>query len=268
MSLNIKTSTGRQILASNGDILIGGKDYEVYSENETMIGYWTDGRPLYRKVYNLGNQNFTTNFKEISMTGLPSPSCVKNIQGSYSTSDGYRQGVGLSWGVKTNQIGTVLQVQMREGIIGLYTSTFPITYANVSIVLEYTKTTDTSITNNNTYSTDEVLTGETWIDGKPIYRKVINGLRITTANGYTNYDLSQLNFDEIITRKAFLNYNAENDIISHTIPWTTATGKVLEISFSKINKILKIYCTQESGGYMYDETSLVTVILEYTKTID
>ena len=31
------------------------------------------------------------------------------------------------------------------------------------------------INNINTYSANETLTGETWINGKPIYRKVFNG---------------------------------------------------------------------------------------------
>ena len=33
---------------------------------------------------------------------------------------------------------------------------------------------DQNIQEFNLYSTEETLTGETWIDGKPIYRKVIN----------------------------------------------------------------------------------------------
>lgn len=32
----------------------------------------------------------------------------------------------------------------------------------------------TDDSNDNSYSTDEVLTGKFWIDGKPIYRKVAN----------------------------------------------------------------------------------------------
>lgn len=45
------------------------------------------------------------------------------------------------------------------------------------------------ISNLRSYSTTEVDTGKTWIDGKPIYRKVFTG---TTA---TTIDVSSLNID-------------------------------------------------------------------------
>lgn len=47
----------------------------------------------------------------------------------------------------------------------------------------------TYISNSQIYATTESLTGETWIDGKPIYRKVFTG---TTA---TTIDVSSLNID-------------------------------------------------------------------------
>ena len=36
---------------------------------------------------------------------------------------------------------------------------------------------------NQSYSTSEQLTGGTWIDGKPIYRKVITGLSVAINVG-------------------------------------------------------------------------------------
>lgn len=48
------------------------------------------------------------------------------------------------------------------------------------------------VINGNTYSTSEVLTNKIWIDGKPIYRKVVscgnlpNASSITVAHGITN----------------------------------------------------------------------------------
>lgn len=45
---------------------------------------------------------------------------------------------------------------------------------------------DTNIFNNN-YSKTEVKTGATWIDGKPVYRKVVEFTTPTTAGAGTNF---------------------------------------------------------------------------------
>lgn len=41
----------------------------------------------------------------------------------------------------------------------------------------------------NAYSTSEMLTGKTWIDGKPIYRRVFTGTANNAANSRTNVEL-------------------------------------------------------------------------------
>ena len=55
------------------------------------------------------------------------------------------------------------------------------------------------------YSTDEQLTGGTWIDGKPIYRITLlipTQITNTYANGYKLADLSQYNIDRVISSMA------------------------------------------------------------------
>lgn len=43
----------------------------------------------------------------------------------------------------------------------------------------------------NSYSTTEVKTGDTWIDGKPIYRKVVTG---NISDGSIAHELTNVNF--------------------------------------------------------------------------
>lgn len=68
------------------------------------------------------------------------------------------------------------------------------------------KTLDNYLDTINEYSTDEKIIGK-WIDGKPIYRKVINSI---CGNLYTL--LNELNIDFLIDTKgnAWSNYNQKN----------------------------------------------------------
>ena len=51
MGLYQKKSNGKMLIASLGGNVINGAEMQHYSEEERIIGYWTDGKPLYRKVY-------------------------------------------------------------------------------------------------------------------------------------------------------------------------------------------------------------------------
>lgn len=63
MSYNIKTENGWEKVAGNAPI----KDN--YSTEEQVIGTWIDGKPLYRKVFDVGN--FTNgseiNYKDVTL---------------------------------------------------------------------------------------------------------------------------------------------------------------------------------------------------------
>ena len=54
------------------------------------------------------------------------------------------------------------------------------------------------------YSTDEVKTGATWIDGKPIYRRVFKVTNKSLSNGTLVQGFAKSNFDAIVSIYAFL----------------------------------------------------------------
>ena len=117
---------------------------------------------------------------------------------------------------------------------------------------------NTEIDNLKKYSTEEVKTGETWIDGKPIYRKVITGT-LTNAGINVIADLSSLNFKTII--KIDLISNNTDPISSQY--YESATDK-LRCHIMPSNKSLRI-----SVGSSYPTLPLDYIItLEYTKTTD
>ena len=123
----------------------------------------------------------------------------------------------------------------------------------------------------NSYSTDEIKTGGTWIDGKPIYRKVIP---FTLPDGIVSQtfvlDLSTLNAEIVIKNEAKL-FNDDDQWIDEQLIFN---GGFAYHFFSKIvfpNLIEIAYLsTFLSTG---DTTSIQNnmsgkIILEYTKTTD
>lgn len=106
----------------------------------------------------------------------------------------------------------------------------------------------------NTYSTDEIRIG-TWIDGKPIYRKVV-ARNITATNG-TNILLSSLNIDELLKVKS-INKKVSNDFTFYDNFFDSSDEK---ITLHYRNDIIEFWT---ATGTNYTST----VWIEYTKTTD
>ena len=101
------------------------------------------------------------------------------------------------------------------------------------------------------YSTDETLTGGTWIDGKPIYRKVITGLSFgNVQNNWTNL-VEIANVDDLIT--AFVKRTFDNSV--H-----------YSMGFRYYNGYLQYFAYEGEGAS--GQWDFNSVIIEYTKTTD
>ena len=95
------------------------------------------------------------------------------------------------------------------------------------------------------YSTEETKTGMTWIDGKPIYRKVIEK-HITLAGN--SWNSSGIDISEIDTLCNCVMLNSK-----------LAFGGFYT---AKVSNQLYVYCVSDANWNAH------TVILEYTKTTD
>ena len=102
------------------------------------------------------------------------------------------------------------------------------------------------------YSEDETEIG-TWIDGKPIYRKIYNGLLPNTTNTTTQIDIS--NISEVIK----INSIIYDDTYILQVPNSTTSGDIYININIKENKI-NCYCTNS-----YWSGKQIKIILEYTK---
>lgn len=105
------------------------------------------------------------------------------------------------------------------------------------------------------YSTDETLTGETWIDGKPIYRKVIEYTGEIEASTWTSISISSLGIyyvDNLVIKGGYLKY-PEN---------------ITESIYSYSNRVQFLNYNNNISFYFSVSPSKVTLIVEYTKTTD
>lgn len=120
----------------------------------------------------------------------------------------------------------------------------------------------------DSYSTSEVNTGQTWIDGKPIYRKVIDITDTKTAQAaYSKQiDLSSLNIDTLVkTDYTFWHGNTN---------WAAVNVETSNYYMSS-SDYCRLYRTKTSTSDRYNFSCFVNeqnvrliIIIEYTKTTD
>lgn len=108
-----------------------------------------------------------------------------------------------------------------------------------------------------TYSTNEERIG-TWIDGKPIYRKVV----AQGKSGSTiSIDVSSLNIETFIKGGGIHTFNTSG---RYTFPYANG-GTTISVEYGSTTKKFSIYSIASGSAYaIYN----VIAWIEYTKTTD
>lgn len=124
------------------------------------------------------------------------------------------------------------------------------------------KTLDAFLNNGygNIYSTNEIVIGR-WIDGKPIYRKVLNSVGLA-GNTKKSIAYNIDNLDKIWIENGF----AINALRIVTVPMVGYNGNVsdkVDVWIEKQENVVKLY---SNGGWGKDWTFYI--ILNYTKSTD
>lgn len=113
----------------------------------------------------------------------------------------------------------------------------------------------------STYSTNEVKTGEIWIDGKPIYKKTIQFNTTTTGKHSLRHNIS--NLDTVVDVRGT---TKDSGGAFYIFPMSAATDNVASWSTS-IQNIDKTYFYFFRGGQVTG-TNISYVTIFYTKTTD
>ena len=111
----------------------------------------------------------------------------------------------------------------------------------------------------NSYSTTEMLTGGKWIDGKPIYRKVVENNTVSASSWQV---LISSGFESVDTMVKICGILYTNDDFIIPLPWAE-TNYAICVRYKTTDK--KIYIKMESTVFYNRPYKLV---FEYTKTTD
>lgn len=121
---------------------------------------------------------------------------------------------------------------------------------------------DSSIGNGINYSTDEVKTNDVWINGKPIYRKVIE-FSTLNPNATNNIIHNIENLNKIVSISGmFIRVDGNSEILPRfdvATSWSVIIGDINNTSISTI------VGSSYSGNFSISSGHF---IMEYTKTTD
>lgn len=156
---------------------LGTKDY--YSEDEKVIGVWTDGRPVYRKVYKYVstmkiNKDTWTN-SNIKLDNVDIIISSKVFGGSY----------GVYSDIQSSINGTV---GIPSGTLAIYSTT--VLHFDY-LIIEYTKSTDAANSAVDTIGCYDITRPDLWPVEKEItFGNGLYGYRYQQASGGPNITIS------------------------------------------------------------------------------
>ena len=237
-------------------------DEMYYSLQEKVVGRWTDGKPLYQK------------------TTIPSFTGSSSFNVSFDTNavikhyEGFVRGESNQWfPLNCTYVKSYVN---NDNIAGLNTITIigdggrPLNEGFVTAL--YTKTTDSAATTieqkHTHYTTDEQVIGA-WLDGKPIYQRVIvkpiEGSTSSSTPVSITFSLADeiQNLGSVLSEKVMVRPSNSNNV--HISPVYEASMTTIKFEHTrKASKDTVIYTLTNywtTGAEAY-------INVQYTKTTD
>ena len=238
-TFNVPNISERVIVGNNGDgeFSLGNTGGE--KEHALTINEMPSHTHLYRASTGAGNAESTLNFGDQNGAVISGSygNAIQNTGGSQAHNN-MQPYIALNYIIKAKQ---------SVGVVGTVTSDINDTndnaVPNAKTVKDYVE---------EVYSTDEVKTNKIWIDGKPIYRKVLVG----TTNASTDSALGSIpNLDTLIDIRGIT-----GDTYKGGITWINLSANPQQYR--------QVYATG-TNVRMVQQASEETpdrIILEYTKT--
>jgi len=171
----------------------------MYSTDEKIIGQWTDGKPLYQKVITFNSAvQINMNASDQTLCDITDLNIDKLVDLEVFRNDYCKQNMWAQYIDTTNKLIKVkpLAYNPSETV-----QTVPI----LRLIVKYTKTTDSpvAIGIDTDYSTTEKIVG-TWVDGRPIYQRTIDGTMPTPSEDFgtpeiISIDINTWNIDDCLS---------------------------------------------------------------------
>lgn len=228
-------------------------EYQVYSEQEQVVGVWTDGKPLYRKTFS-GTAGARSAW--VKIVDLGTNCTIVRGEAHIVSSDGLIIPAGYSTGAMLDALYNRDASGIKLGAASISHNLADWVGLPVRMTVEYTKTTDTTTTTKvpfeplTEYSTEEKMIGY-WIDGKPLYRKTLTNVPLGTVVA--------TDVDTLVNVNNVCSYNGS--LFSWGGGNALNSGLNLEKSGSQYTLV-----ANSPTSYVYGDVGIFTI--EYTKTTD
>lgn len=151
----------------------------IYSDEERQVGVWRDNKPLYQRTWDISDLSISYNSWTISSIPIGSMETIVNVLAINQNGKAF-------WG------DVMASLEVDATYVSFQTGRNAVNERYRYVTIQYTKTTDTAGSGNwNTdgipthhYSTNEQVIG-TWIDGKPLYEVMVDGLSINPSTSWS-----------------------------------------------------------------------------------
>lgn len=223
----------------------------IYSEDEEQVGIWSDGKPIYQKIYYF-DSSLLLNSNTWTSTTI-SNSTIERIIDVRGFND---LGAIYDFIAANRDSGSYIQIlQTRNSAIAVN-----------GIILQYTKTTDTAWQGGfKAYGFTPVIYSDTereigvWIDGKPLYAKTINVAPLpNNTDKRVAHGIS--NLDKFISAYG---YATAPNVNSTPLPFVNATSISAQVGIITDTSDVIIRARDDRSSY-----TNAYVTLYYTKTTD
>lgn len=140
---------------------------------------------------------------------------------------------------------------------------FSVSSLNITKIVGYKlgvmKATIDNPKNGDVYSTTTTTTGGTWIDGKPIYRRVTeHKLKSSISSSTSNFTIPlNYTFKSIVDFKGFIVLKTG---LTYPLPYLDNSGKSVSIYLYSPDNIFKIM----NNGKSFDAGTIIRLIVDYT----
>ena len=229
-------------------------DAEYYSTDEKVIGRWTNGKPLYQKVIDLG---VLTNNKTVNHN-IANIDTITDVQGMAYNSSG--QFLKLSFiNLSNSYYGSLIVDKTKISVL-----TSGISDRSGFVVLQFTKSTDSAVTTIEEkpthYSTDEQVVG-VWTNNKPIYQKTFSTTAPNAPSngsyGYKSFAHGIQNLDEYVEISGVITSSE----FSSMLPFFTDGGYKTKFNINATEISIANDATYANGRK-------VSITVKYTKSTD
>ncbi len=133
----IEYTAGNNITIENGVISATGDTSNNYTLDEVVVGSWVDGKPIYRKGFNLNSLTYSTNWSDFNHNISNIKRVIKTYGNLINNDNGQLFALPI-YRSNTNQ-GIIIGVSDTKI---LYINNWLQNTKEIYIFIEYTKTTD------------------------------------------------------------------------------------------------------------------------------